>query len=277
MSVFDYTDFRLFLREQYAILKEERNDFTYGTIAKAAGFKSNGFVTQIFQGKTKLSDKMIPRIAEVFDLSGRERAYFKLLVHYTQAETHDDKKRYFELMMPYSEASLAKIESDQYEILDKWYYAAVRAIFSYYEFHGDYKKLGEMIRPSITAKKAEKAVDVLSRLGVIKKDDQGIFRLTQRHITTGHCESAVPINTFIVNTLDIAKDSLYRFDKPHRSLSAVSASVSKEGFDQILAEADAFRKRIIEIAKNDRNIDRVCQINMQIFPLTTIEEDGSNA
>lgn len=273
ISVYSYTDFRLYLSEQYDAFKKSKSDFNYRSIAKSAGFKSAGFFTQVLQGKTKLSDKMVPKIAEIFELNGRERSYFKLLVNYTQAETHEGKKKYFEQMMPYTEASLAKIKPDQYEILEKWYYAAVRAVLSYIDFDGDYKKLGEMIQPSITAKKAEKAIEVLDRLGVIAKDENDFYRLVQKHITTGHCESAVPINSFVVNTLDIAKDSLYRFEKKYRSLSAVSASVSSDGFDQIMAEADRFRKRIIEISKNDRKMDRVCQVNLQIFPLTTINDE----
>lgn len=272
MTVFDYTDYRSFLKERYAFLKESRDNFTYTTIAEKAGFKSPGFITQIFQGKTNLSSTMIAKIGDVFELDRRERSYFTILVNYTQAVTHDEKKNQFEKMIQFPESMLAKIDPEQYEILDKWYYGAVRAVVSYFDFQGDYEKLGAMIQPSITAKKAEKAVDLLERIGSIVKDDTGRYRVEQKHITTGHGASSVPVNTFILNTMEIAKDALYQFDKPHRSFSAVTTSVSAEGYDLILAEAEAFRKRVIEITKNDRNMDRVYQVNLQVFPLTKIDD-----
>ena len=277
MTVFDYTDYRIFLKERYAILKKSRDAFTYTTIAQKAGFKSPGFITQVFQGKTDLSSSMIPKLADVFELDRRERAYFAILVNYTQAVTHEEKKNHFEKMLAFPESMLAKIEPDQYEILDKWYYGAVRAVVSYFDFDGDYEKLGAMIQPSITARKAERAVALLERLGAIEKSSSGKYRVAQKHLTTGHGASSVPVNTYILNTLDIAKDALYQFDKPHRSFS-VTTSVSAAGYDLILAEAEEFRKRVIEITKNDRNMDRVYQVNLQVFPLTKIENgEADNA
>ena len=57
-SIFDYTDYRKFLRDRFVETKAKEPTFTYRNLALRAGFKSAGFFTQVLQGKTNLSDQM---------------------------------------------------------------------------------------------------------------------------------------------------------------------------------------------------------------------------
>ena len=40
-------------------------------------------------------------------------------------------------------------------------------------------------------------------------------------------------------------------------------------YDEIVAEIDAFRKRIIEIATRETETDEVYRLNIQFFPMTS--------
>jgi uncharacterized protein (TIGR02147 family) len=275
ICIFDYTDFRKFLRDKFAEKKSQDSVFTYRYLASIAGFKSAGFFTQVLQGQTNLSDRMIALLAAAFDLPKREAKYFDLMVRYNQAESHDEKKSFFVKMTSFKKARVKTIDRESYDFYDKWYYSAIRAAIQYYKFDGiDFSGLAHAVVPAITIPEARRAITVLSSLGLIAKGDDGRYILTDKHITTGLETDSVVINNFVSNTLEIAKDALYRFPKESRSLSSLTLGISKSGYEKIKQRCDEFRKELVDIVRNDRDVDRVYQVNLQAFPLTPIAKDA---
>ena len=268
-NVFEYTDYRKFLRDRIVYLKKKNKIFTYRHIAREVGFKSAGYLTQVIQGKSKLSHLMIIKFAVVLSLKKREASYFELMVQYNQAKSHEKKKHFFRNMISYKKGRVRTLDPDEYEFYDRWYYSAIRAILNYYSLNDDFKKLATMVVPRITVAEAKKALSVLVKLGLIIRNKKGSYSLTSKHITTGFNTDSIVINNFVLNTIDIAKDAFYRFAKEDRSFSALTLSVSRNGYDTIKNRVDAFRKELVEIVKNDVDIDRVCQVNFQLFPLTS--------
>jgi uncharacterized protein (TIGR02147 family) len=272
-NVFDYTDFRKFLQDRYAELKADNPSFTYRHIANHVGFSSPGFLTQICQAKSNLPERMIPDLSKVLGLRRIESRYFALMVCFNQARSHNEKKKYFERMLVFKKGRVKTVDPDEYLFYDKWYYSAIRALLSYYHFDGDFKKLSKLIQPSITPLEAQKAISVLVKLGFVAKNSDNAYTLTQKHITTGLDTDAVVINNFVINTLEIAKDAFYRFQKEQRSFSSLTLSISKAGYSAIKNRTDQFRKELVEIVENDTGIDRVYQVNIQLFPLSVIETE----
>jgi uncharacterized protein (TIGR02147 family) len=272
-TIHNYTDYRKFLHDRFVELKADNKHFTYRYIAAQAGFKSPGFFTQVLQSKSNLSDRLIPSLARVFCLKPRDSHYFELMVHYNQSTSHVDKRLYFGKMVACKKAQVNTIAPDAYEFYDKWYYSAIRAIVHYNPFEGDYKKLARMVIPSITAAEAKKAIAVLCRLGFIERSDAGVYTITSKNITTGLNTDSVIINNFLINTLDIAKDAFYKFPKEKRSFSALTASVSDAGYEMIKKRIDEFRSELVELVKTDKEVDRVYQINFQLFPMTEVDKE----
>lgn len=269
VKIFDYTDYRKFLRDRSGYLKSIHQPISYRYIAECAGFKSAGFFSQVLKGSCNLPDRFIGKISEVFQLRKREAKYFELMVHYNQAENHNEKKMYFGKMVEFKKARVRTIGPDAYAFYDKWYYSAIRAILNYYRFDGDYGKLSKMVIPHITISEARKAVRVLESLKLIERENgDGPYRLTENHISTGQNTDSVVINNFVLNTLDIAKEALYRFGKDERNFSSLTLSVSKNGYETIKQKIEALRIELVNIIKQDHDIDRVIQVNFQIFPLT---------
>jgi uncharacterized protein (TIGR02147 family) len=72
----------------------------------------------------------------------------------------------------------------------------------------------------------------------------------------------------VLNTLDIAKDALYRFEKKDRNFSSLTLSISQNGYEKIRQKVEDLRAELVDLVKEDSGIDRVIQVNFQIFPLT---------
>ena len=277
VTVFDYTDYREYLRDKFSETKSKTSGFTYRFIAEQAGFRSPGFLTQVLQGKSNLTEAMARKIANAIGLSKMEVRYFCHLVGFTQAKSHENKRKYFQNMTAFGKARSRLVPPDAFELYDHWYYSAIRALLHYYDFKDDYKALAKKISPSITPLEAKKAIKVLERLGFIVKNEQDRYVLTQKHITTGIETNSVLVNNFLVNTLDVGKDAFYRFPKDKRNFSALTLSVSQNGYAAILERIAECRREIVEIADKDQNVDRVYQANFQLFPLTDLPlEENQN-
>ena len=53
-----------------------------------------------------------------------------------------------------------------------------------------------------------------------------------------------------------------------RNFSGITMGVSAEGFAKVAEELAQCRKRIVSIVAEDKNVEKVCRLNMQLFPLT---------
>ena len=60
-------------------------------------------------------------------------------------------------------------------------------------------------------------------------------------------------------------------DKRH--ISSLTLAMSRQKYQQFCDQLDALREQWLEEAANDPNVDGVYQINLQVFPLTQLEEN----
>jgi uncharacterized protein (TIGR02147 family) len=268
VDIFTYLDYRRFLHDLYAERKAKSKYFSYRYLAQKTGLKSVGFFTWVLQGKRNLSPRLVLKFAEAFKLNKQETAYFELLVSYNQARSHEEKKHYFDRIASLKRPSAKVVDTDQYEFYEKWYYSAIREIIGIQPFKDDYVKLARSLTPSISATEARKAVELLEKLGLIIKNEQGLFVRRDSTITTGESWKSLAIAHFQLQTLDLAKQSMDRFSKSERDVSTLTLSCSLETFSAIRERLKGIRQELAEMVKNDPNPECVYQVNLQAFPLT---------
>ncbi len=271
ISIFDYTDYRLFLRDFYEAKKELDPAITHRSIADKVGFKSSGFFTQILQGKSNISEEMADSFASFCKLKKQERAFFKTMVAFNQARKHADKKLYFERMIGYNKGKVAEVDAAQYEFYDKWYYTVVREMLALVPVKDDYAhqvKLAKMITPQIKPIQVKQALRILEKLKFITKDKHGYYLRADRVISTGYDAQSVGITNFALASLNIARDALLDMPKEERSISNLTLSLSDDGYRELEEKLKLFRREVLELAYRDRGVNRVYQVNFQVVPVT---------
>jgi uncharacterized protein (TIGR02147 family) len=269
IDIFQYTDYRKYLSDFYEAEKNRNPHYSHRYIAQKVGFASSGFFSKILQEKTNISNDLALRFADFLKLKKTEAEYFGLLVFFNQAKSHADKKRWFEKIVAFSKSKVKIVQVSQYEFFQKWYYVAIRELLAFYKFSDDYQQLGKMVDPPISEAQAKKAIALLEKLDLIKKGEDGFYKQTDTLISTGYDVKSVAINNFQIATLDLAKESIDRFPKDERDISTLTLSFSKELYGIIHERLKGFRRDILELVKNDPNaVDRVYQVNFQIFPLS---------
>lgn len=269
IDIFKYTNHRLFLKDYYEDKKKDNSNFSYRYIAMKVGFKSAGQFSQIIKGTANVSRRLLYSFSKFLKLKKREAEYFELIVNYTQAKTQDEKKFFFERISVFTGVSVKKLGFDHYEFYQKWYYAAVRDILSIFEFKDDYRKLSQLLEPAISTLQARKAIALLEKLEMIKKNENGVYKVTDPLVSSSPVEGhSIALTSYAIGMLDMAKNAANNLPKSERSISCVGVSLSKETFDVIQEEVRVFRKKILSIAERDTNPERVYHFNIQCFPLS---------
>lgn len=276
VDLYEYTDYRKYLRDYYEAKRASFKVFTHRHIAKAIGFKSTGTFAQILQGKTNISPQTILNFTRFLGLKKDEADYFELLVLFNQSKGHAEKKRHFEKIISFPKSNLKQVDSTQYAYYEKWYYSVIREVLAFHPFVDDYRELGRMLSPPISTAEAQKAIRLLEELKLIRRSESGVYEKSDPVITSGYDTRSLAVNQFIIETLDLAKVALDEFPREERSLSALTLSLSEDGYAMIEEKIKTFRRELLELARNCADPKRVIQVNFQIFPVTRKIEEGKH-
>lgn len=276
VDLFQYTDYRKYLRDYYEAKRAVHKEFTHRHIAQAIGFKSTGTFAQILQGKTNISPATLARFVRFLGLKQDEAAYLELLVLFSQSKGHAEKKAFFEKIIAFPKSNLKQVDATQYAFYEKWYYSVIREVLAFHPFREDFRELARMLEPPIATAEAQKAIKLLAELGLIKRNAAGVYEKTDPVITSGYDTRSLAVNQFIIETLDLAKVALDQLPREERSLSALTLSLPEDGYAMVEEKIRNFRRELLELARNCRNPKRVIQVNFQIFPVTRKTGEGNS-
>ncbi|MFP4013939.1 MAG: TIGR02147 family protein [Chitinispirillaceae bacterium] len=274
----EYSDFREYLRDLLEEQKRMGNRITNRSFAAAAGVNSSSWLTSILQGKKGLASETAKVISLFLGHSERERLYFEALIRFNQARTLQQRNTWFgelnRIRKQEFRTSCATISGAQYEFYSRWYYTAVRSLLGIRKLGDDYEKIASLVSPAITSRQAKKSVSVLKKLGMIEYDESGkYYKLTDSAITTGKHEFSLSIANFQRETMRLASESIDRYKPGVRDISTLSVGVSGETAEQIKKEIASLRKKIVSMADNDPNPDRVYHMNFHFFPMSKAPEE----
>jgi uncharacterized protein (TIGR02147 family) len=105
LSIYDYLDFRAYLRDYYAMQKKRTRFFSYRYFAQKADFSSHNVLKQVIEGQRNIALKSIPKFVKALNHLPREGEYFKLLVLYCQSKNESEKNYLFKGLFRYQEGS----------------------------------------------------------------------------------------------------------------------------------------------------------------------------
>ncbi|MBN1129264.1 MAG: TIGR02147 family protein, partial [Chitinispirillaceae bacterium] len=273
-----FLDFREYLKAVVDAARENGEPVTNRSFAKALGINSSSWLTNVLSGAKGITKETAHAISDYLGHDEWELRYFEILVHFNQAKTVEKRNGFFsdlkKHLLKKGYHTLHVLEPDQYEFYAKWYYTAVRSLLGMYSMGDEYNRIGRMTSPSITAVQAKKTIKLLTRLGLIKKNDAGRYELTGTSITTGTNVKSLAVANFQRETMRLGVEAIDRYPQPVRDISTMSVGISEQGYKKIAAILADCRKAIADTANNDQNADRVYQINFQAFPLSKIRNGG---
>jgi uncharacterized protein (TIGR02147 family) len=266
-DLFAYDDYRRYLRDYYTERKAREPKFSHRFITRKLGYGSSGAFADILSARKNLSAGSALRLARALGMSKAEEEFFLHLVGFNQAGNLEEKNLYYAKILSMARVNLDVIAPEKYEYFSTWYYAAVRELLYYHPCKDDFKTLGRMLNPPIPAGQAQKAVELLERLGMVARDAEGYYRQTAKLISTSELGRSLHVDNFQMATMQLAMEALDRHPRERRDLSTLTVTLSEKSLEQVKAALKAVRQCILGLAEKDEKVDRVYQLNIQLFPL----------
>lgn len=268
ISVFEYTDYRKFLRDWYRAAKGATS-LSYRAFSKRAGLKSINFFKFVMDGVRNLTEESIGKFAAGLKLNKQETEFFKSLVFYTQAKTHEEKnRRYQNLLRSRKYSQLKPIERDQYEYYATWYHPVVRELVASKDFDGSFGWIAERLSPAITPAQAEKSVEILEKLGFIERTGNGRWKQASALVSTGAELKSHVVHNYHKIVLDLTKRVIDEMPPERRDVSTMTLGVARGRVPELKKLIQNFRQEILKAVASDAEPEEVVQLNIQMFPLT---------
>lgn len=267
--VFEYLDYRTYLKDFYEERKEMHSYFSYRVFGSKVGIDPS-YLLKVLLKNRHLSEESIPRVNTFCGLTGTEAEYFHTLVHFVKAKSQHESKLHFEKLLSIRYVKSRHLIEPQYEYFSTWYHPVVRSVLEYFDFKNDYALLGQQLSPPISAKEARASVRLLEKLKLIRQLNDGRYELTEMAVTTGDEWKSVAVAAFQEQTIRLSQESIDRHDRSLRDISTVTMNICASDFEELRERITDFRRSIISFVNESAEPDRTYQLNIQLFPLTNV-------
>jgi uncharacterized protein (TIGR02147 family) len=272
-ELFDYLDYRKYLHDYFQAKKQSLPSWSYQHFAEQLGFKAKDFAYRVIKGKKNLSSDSILKVAQGLEFNSLQTQYFNTLVNCNQSKNIAEQELYFNLLNTIKTQGRTthpaqRLRQDQFQFYSQWYHSAVRSLIEMLGFQDDFKTLAASLTPRITARQAEASVTLLEKLGLIQKSSRGVYRATQKTITTGGDTRSILIPSYHKATIELSAKALDETPANQRDMSNLTLGISEKTFHRFSEQLRQFRKELLEQAEKDEEADRVYHLNLHFYPLS---------
>ena len=277
-SIYEYTDYRAFLKDRVDYLQKLDKTLTYRALSKKAGLKSPSFIIYLIKGERNLTAESAKKIGSAINLTKEENSYFVNLAMLNQATSAEDKQLYAKRILrsgPFQRAyPLAQAQLDYYS---HWYYVAIRELVALPTFIENTRWIAKIFENRITPQEAAKAIESLLALNLLTREPNGKLKQVTADVETPNetlMAIARPIIRKYQQTMMVfGSEAVDKYTIDQRSISSVTFSVSKESYNKIKEMVEDFRKEVVEVVSGQESLaSSVCQLNIQLFPLISTTE-----
>jgi uncharacterized protein (TIGR02147 family) len=263
--VFEYLDYRAYLRDAYEERKSESSFYSYRMMAESFGlFPSNIF--RILHGEGHLPARCQSRALEFLGLSGRSSEYYLLLITYARERSTKAKGEILEKAMTLRDVERRTLENPELEYFSRWWTATIRALLELTEGRAVPGELSNCLIPPVPEADIQASLTLLTELGLVKKASSGRLLPAQAHLTAGGPEKAQALRGFQRQILALASESLERFKPDDRDISTLTLSMDENAFREIRELVRECRRQIQKRVEDCHASDRVLHLAMAFFP-----------
>lgn len=273
VDVFQYLDYRAFLRDHYLERKALRRGFSYRGFSRRVGISSPNYLKLVIEGARSLTPAMAARFAKACGLESESAAFFENLVAFNQARSVREREDCFARLAGFRRyRSVRKLELSQAKYHSTWYLPAIRELAARADFRADPGWVARTLAPAITTQQAKAALATLVELGLLTLEDNGRLQHGEPLVSTGPELHQLYIAKYHRMMMRRAAQSIALFPSEQRDLSSLTLCLGRDGMERIKRRLRSLRRELLELSELESDPEQVVQINFQAFPLSARRE-----
>lgn len=274
-----YTDFRKYLRDFYEFkVRQYRNSFSqynYKTFSAAADLKSPNYLKLIIDGERNLSPATARKFAGALTLNREATEEFLLLVQYGQALDPLERNQHLRELNEFRLKRRLKngeVTNEKLESAPRWVSWILHAMADQAGADFSLEGLREHLMGKVSVDDIRKSLQRLFDSGALHLDsDSGRVK---KGVVPPNQDEIPPdmVRKIQAELVYLGMEALLNGQAHEREVGTLTVCLTEGEFEKLRFELRHLRKRILKDALLERERapgDRVYQLNIQLFPLTT--------
>lgn len=265
-DIYQFTHFRKFLAEYQRQRAQVEPEFTRTEICNRLGLeKTRSYFADVLRGK-KVSPRMVQKFIAVLGLDRKKSKYFEALVQFDQAKNDTARKSAMEDLLRLNPSPQSLLDSDSYEYYAKWYHSALFAILDVMNVSDDLSPVSKRIFPKVSPGKLQESLQLLEKLGLVAKNEDGFWKPTKESVSSGPKNNAELVREYQLQCFELSKEALLAQSKtPHLS-STLVFSLSSDAYKKLESEMQDFKSKVRRIiAEDSKAATEVYHLNIHLF------------
>jgi len=265
-NLFEYTDYRLFLRDYYSIRKKRYPHWGLESWARHLNIRSKSMLGMILNGQRHPGPNLVGSLQIYFGFSQEEARYFSDLVGVTKNSRNESihfllKER---LARSRSSGEFESLNLDVFSTMANWYYVAIRELSAVKGFRLDPDWISHQLYGRVNAREVKMALSVLQRLGLLVASGSP----NPTHLSIADKDtSSEAVKRFHEQSLDLAKQQLRATEPEEREYFSSTFAVRENDLPEAKKQVREMVNRFADLIENNQG-DRVYQLEVAFFPVS---------
>lgn len=255
-NIYDFQDYRDFLKAWFEYKKSSSDYWSYGLWARKLGLKTTSALTMVIKKDRHAGPKMVEKFITYFDLSTDSQNYFKELVRLNKVTKSDPKLL---VMLTGNQGSSQSTKGD---LVFQWLAFAIREMSHLEDFRPKWDYILSRLRPKVEIPQVQLLLEKLVQKGILTSD----YKVTNKVIAPEGDVNPIEVKNYHNSIMELAKEAL-SISPTERIFTSSTISVAKK---DIAKAQKMIRDFQVEFGKEmeAKPGDDVYLLNMQLFPLT---------
>jgi uncharacterized protein (TIGR02147 family) len=265
-SIFQYNNFRIFLKDYQEARYAVEKTFTKSFLCKMLGLpRTRSYFNDVLSGK-EITETFVERFITLIGFTQDEAQFFSVLVKFNQTRNTDEREYYFDQLIQLNHTPVKIIDPKTYSFYKEWYHTTLRALLDIVNFKDNYAELAKRIYPPVGLSKIKKSIELMDQLGLIARNDKGYYKPTEKSIAAEHCNDEL-IKQYQIQCIELAGQSVLTSGKKPHLIKTVTMCISLEGYNRLEKHLSSYILEVCSLVNKDEDLaDRVYQLNVQLFP-----------
>jgi uncharacterized protein (TIGR02147 family) len=267
-NIFQYHDYRVFLKDWLAYRKVSQSGFSLRVLAKQAGLAS-GYLPMVLGDKRPLSGAAMAKLVPFLGLNASEQSFFENMVTLGTTESHEARLNALERMKRFQEFKKQnRDDTEAYEYLTHWYYVAIREMAAMKDFQFDAEWVQKKLRFAITLKEIKDALEFLKESGYIEVRSDGTVTPPKKPLNCSGGVYRLALGKFHREIFALAARSIEKTPSEERNIQGHTFALRDEDLDEAKEIVEEALRKIRKLGESEVKGESVYHMEIALFPLT---------
>jgi uncharacterized protein (TIGR02147 family) len=267
MNIYDFSDYREFLKERLAHKISENP--RYSLRAMARDFEMGpSTLSEVFSGKLNLSMASARRLAGKLKMKPKAAAYFYELVSLAAEKDPEVKAQILSRVRTLhpKKHETTQLSVELFKQMAEWYHSAILELPSLKTFEFSTENIARVLK--ISKPQVEVAVTRLLKLGLLEAQDDGSIRRKENAFRVQSAERSSAMRQYYRQMLSKISDSLDTQTPQERLSGYLNLPIHEDSLPEIDKAIDRFFQDLKEVAAKHEHPNHIYHLSLHFINLT---------